>query len=645
MDPKRVTRKLSAILSADVQGYSRLMGNDEVATVRTITEYREIFSLIVSQHNGRVIDSPGDNILSEFSSVVDAIQCAVEIQNALKAENEGLPADRRMVFRMGINLGDVIHEGDRIYGDGVNVAARLESLAEGGGICISGTAFDQVGKKIPLGYEYLGEQSVKNIEKPVRAYKILVEPEAVGKVIGEKRRLKVSHWTAIFGLVMLIIVVGTLTFWDFYVKPDVAPASVEKMAFPLPEKPSIAVLPFVNMSGEAKQEYIADGLTDNITNALSSLNPLFVITRNSSYTYKGKPVNAKQISEDLGVRYILEGSIQKSGNKLRVSARLIDALKGSYVWSKKYDRKMTDLFDVLDEITKATAIALQHELFDLNPDWGCTRNLEAWSYAVKAQDLMSHHKKEDNLRTRELAKQAMELDDEAPCPVLLVGWTHLFDARYGWSSSRTESMKLALEYANKALSLKHGDSSTYWLLGTIYADQGQLSKALPAYRKAVETSPNNALLLGSFARALQYAGYTDEAIAMYKQGMRIHPYYPAWFLWFLMRSYLHAELYDEAFATGKILLERCEKGELNPIIPHILLAEAYMHIGKQKEAIEQATEVLKINPRFTLEKWQKSQPYQNPADLERRLVALRKAGLPDKSPMSVTNNPSTSVVD
>jgi class 3 adenylate cyclase len=301
-----VMRKLTAIFSADVEGYSRLMGEDELATVETLTSYKETMRKLIRQYRGRVVDSTGDNLLAEFASVVDAVQCAVEVQQVLDSKNEALPENRRMEFRIGINLGDVIEEGEVIYGDGVNVAARVESLAEGGGISISGTAYDQLGKKLPLGYEYLGEQSVKNIEKPVRVYRVLTEAEAAGKVIGEIRpKTKQLRGVAIGAVAVLIIVAGALAIWNFYFRPQFEPASVERMAYDLPDKPSIAVLPFDNLTGEKDQEYFSDGVTEEIITALTKTPQLFVIARNSTFSYKGKPVKIQQVAEELGVQYVL----------------------------------------------------------------------------------------------------------------------------------------------------------------------------------------------------------------------------------------------------------------------------------------------------------------------------------------------------
>jgi len=377
-------RKLTTIFSADVAGYSKLMGNDEAATVKTITAYRKVMSELITQHRGRVIDSPGDNLLADFGSVVDAVQCAVAVQKELRARNSELPEDRKMEFRIGINLGDVIEEGDRIYGDGVNIAARLEGLADPGGICISKTAFDHIESKLPYGYDFIGDQTVKNIDKPVGAYRVSMEPRVT--VTGKsKKEESVPVWRRkaflVRGVAVLVVAVA-VGIWQFYIqRPSVEPASVEKMAFPLPDKPSIAVLPFNNLNGDPKQEYFSDGLTEEIITALSKIQQLFVIARNSTFTYKGKPVNVKTMAEDLGVRYVLEGSIQKSGDQIRVNVQLIDALTGHHQWSDRYDRKFEDIFKLKDEIIFKIAIELAVELTDGERARSLSRytdNLEAW---------------------------------------------------------------------------------------------------------------------------------------------------------------------------------------------------------------------------------------------------------------------------
>jgi len=355
MTTQEVKRKLAAILSADVKGYSRLMGEDEKGTVRTLNAYKELMAGLIQHHHGRMVDAPGDNLLAEFASVVDAVECAVEIQKELKTRNADLPENRRMEFRIGVNLGDVIEDGEQILGDGVNIAARLESLSEAGGICISGTAFDQVRNKLELGYDYLGEQSVKNIALPVRVYKVLMEPEAAGKVIGEKK-VKPKQWQrVVISLVAaVIVVVAAIAIWRLYLRPTTPPvevASKEKMAFPLPDVPSIAVLPFVNMSEDPKQEFLCDGITEEIITALSRVPRLFVIARNSTSIYKGRSVKVKQVSEELGVRYVLEGSLQRSGDRVRITAQLIDALTGHHLWAERYDRDLKDIFALQDEIT------------------------------------------------------------------------------------------------------------------------------------------------------------------------------------------------------------------------------------------------------------------------------------------------------
>jgi adenylate cyclase len=314
MAEERAKRKLSGILSADAVGYSRLMEQDEASTIRTLEESKELMANLIEQNRGRVVDDPGDNLLAEFGSVVDAVDCAVKIQQELKAKNAELSDDKKMEFRIGVNLGDVVEEASRIYGDGVNIAARIEGLAGPGGIAISRTAYDHLKNKLRLGYEYLGEHSVKNISEPVQVYRVLMDPESAGKVIGEKRFLgKISRRVAIALIIILVIVAGGLLSWIIYSHQSkkVEAASLDRMAYPLPEKPSIAVLAFDNLSGDPDQEYISDGLTEEIITGLSKVPELFVIARNSSFYYKGKPVKIQQVSEELGVRYVLEGSVRR----------------------------------------------------------------------------------------------------------------------------------------------------------------------------------------------------------------------------------------------------------------------------------------------------------------------------------------------
>jgi len=369
-------RKLTAILSADVKGYSRLMGEDEEATIRTLTAYREEMAAIIQQHRGRVVDSPGDNLLAEFASAVDAVQGAVAIQKELKTRNAELPANRQMEYRIGINVGDIVVEGERIYGDGVNIAARLESLAEGGGINISGTVYDQIANKLALGYTYEGEQQVKNIAKPVRVYKVELEPGRAtpGVTVGAAPRgrpdTKVSRahptWTAVVAVIAVLLVgAGIVVFKNLSLRsspgqpqgvapttPQVEVPSEEAPALPLPDKPSIAVLPFVNMSGDPEQEYFSDGITDDLITDLSKISGLFVIARNSVFTYKGKAVKVEEVGRELGVRYVLEGSTRRAAGRVRINAQLVDATTGGHLWAERYDRELKEVFALQDEITQ-----------------------------------------------------------------------------------------------------------------------------------------------------------------------------------------------------------------------------------------------------------------------------------------------------
>jgi adenylate cyclase len=364
VNTEKFERKLSAILSADVKGYSRLMRADEDETVRTLTAYRRAIAKLVGQYRGRVVDSPGDNVLTEFGSGLDAVNCAVEIQRELAERNEELPPERRMEFRIGVNSGDVIQEGERIYGDGVNIAARVEGLAEGGGICISGTVYDSIEGKLGLEFEYLGEHEVKNIDKPIRVYRILSFPGAAAYRVAKAKKAVSKTWrNAILVAIAVIAVGAAVAAWHFHFRPPpIEAASVDKMAFPLPDKPSIAVLPFDNLTGDPQQEYFSDGMTEEIITALSKVPYLFVIARNSTFSYKGKPVKIRQVAEELGVRYVLEGSVRRAGDRVRVTAQLIDAIKGHHLWAERYDRELKETFALQDEITRKILVALEVRL-------------------------------------------------------------------------------------------------------------------------------------------------------------------------------------------------------------------------------------------------------------------------------------------
>jgi TolB-like protein/class 3 adenylate cyclase len=416
MTAERYERKLIGILSADVKGYSRLMGEDEEATIHTLTAYREVMANLIQKHQGLVVDSPGDNVLAQFKSVVDAVRCAVEIQEELKVRNTELPENRKMEFRIGVNLGDVIEEGERIYGDGVNIAARVEGLAEGGGISISGTVHDHIEHKLALGYEFLGEHTVKNIKKPVRVYRVLMEPGA-GAAVGRKKRpgLRRWQWAALAVLGVLIVGAAAVVIWNVYFRPapPVEELAVEPIrSLELPDKPSIAVLPFVNMSGDPEQEYFSDGITEDLITDLSKISGLFVIARNSVFVYKGKGVKTAEVGRELGVRYVLEGSVRKANDRVRITAQLVDANTGGHLWAERYDRDLKDIFALQDEVTQKIVAALAVKLTEDEQERLVrkgTDSLEAYDFTLRGWDYFFRFTMEANAQAREMFERAIDL--------------------------------------------------------------------------------------------------------------------------------------------------------------------------------------------------------------------------------------------
>jgi adenylate cyclase len=622
-------RKLTAILSADVIGYSRLMRDDEEATVRDLAAHRVLIFDIIKQHNGRVVDSPGDNILAEFASVVDAVNGAIKIQGEIKESNTSIHPDRRMEFRIGINLGDVIEEDDRIYGDGVNIAARVEGLAAGGGIAISGTVYEHIKDKLSLGYHYLGEQDVKNIPEPVRVYRLLTEPADSGKLIGEeKTKSNKLLWAAAGAIVLIIMGLCTITIKNYYLRPAFEPASAEKMAFPLPEKPSIAVLPFDNMSGDPEQDYIADGISENIISALSKISEMFVIARNSTFTYKGKPVKVQQVSEELGVRYVMEGSAQKIGNRIRVTAELIDATTGHNLWSEKYDRDLKDLFAIQDEITLEIIQAMRVQLTDgkqASVTGKGTKNLDAYLKANQALEQFYRMNKDGSMKAKELAKEAIALDPNYAFPYAILASAHMLDVWFKFSASSKESMSLAAQAAQKALTLDDSDPKVYAALCNLYIMQRQYEKAISAAERQLELSPSGAQAHGSMGLALYFADRATEAIPFMEQAIRLDPYPSAVTFRLLGGCYRRAGRYEEAITAYKKALQK------NPddIFTHIGLAATYVKLGQEKEARAEAKEVIRIHPKFSLANFAKSVHFKDQAGVDDFIECLRNAGLPE----------------
>jgi adenylate cyclase len=643
MTTEKVKRKLTAILSADVKGYSRLMGADEVGTIRILQTYRGVISDLIQKKGGRVVDSPGDNVLAEFASVVDALESAVEIQRELKVRNADRSESRRMEFRIGINLGDVIEEGERIYGDGVNISARIEGLADGGGICISGTAFDHVGKRLPLGYEFMGEQAVKNIEKPVRVYRVLMEPEQAGKVIGEREgKGRRWRWAAVAAVVL---VAGALALWNFYLRPPpIEPASKEKMAFPLPDKPSIAVLPFTNMSDDPKQEFFSDGISEEIINALCKVPQVFVIARNSSFTYKGKPVKIQQVAQDLGVNYVLEGSVRRNENRIRITAQLIDALTGRHVFSERYDRDLKEIFATQDEIAIKVLTALRVALTDgeiARLQGRGVSNIDAFFKLLEAHTLTQSMNKESSARARRLAEEALLIEPESSRAYFLLASTHFIDFWVGPPRSPAESIAQGIAMAQKTIEMDPNNAAAYSLLGMLYVTKAEYDKAVEVAERGASMDPNSVTAVYLYGSTLMHASRHEEAIPVLEKAIRLSPLNPPLqCLSNLASCYANRGRYDEAVK----LLKRVLQEQPNQYLANISLTSVYAQMDRIEDARAQAAQVLRINPKFSLESLAKTWRNKDPAITERSVNALRKAGLPVKPPLPFPDKPSIAVL-
>jgi len=625
-------RKLAAVLSADAVGYSRLMEQDEEGSLKTLKACFQAMGSLVAKHRGHVVAIHGDNLLAEFGSVVDAVQCAVEIQSGLKGKNEAVPEESRMPFRIGINLGDVIEEDGNIYGDGVNVASRLESLADAGGICISRSVHDHVKNRLNVGFQSLGSHSVKNISEPVRVYRILPEPDPFGKAIG-KAWYRLKQWQKVaFTLVVAILPVVANLAVKKYMDPSDSMSGIfslftGKTALPLPDKPSIAVLPFENMTGDPKQEYFTDGFTEEIITSLSKISSLFVISRNSSFTYKGKPVKLKKVSKELGVRYVMEGSIQKSGDRVRINAQLIDAVSDQHLWAEHYDRGMQDIFALQDEIILKILTALQVNLTtgEQTRVWAKgTKNLEAYLKLMQAREAIILGNAESVARARTLAEETIALDPHYAQAFMYMGGTHVMDFLLGSSKSPKESLAQGIEWTQKALAMDDSLAEAHARLGHLYTFVKRHEEAIAEAEKAMAMDPNSAAVHYMACLVLRFSGKPAESIPVCKKSIRLEPFAPGIYYGNLgMAYFMNGTDCEEAVKACEEGIKRAPDG----MIVHFMATTVYSACGKEKEARKAAKELLRISPKFSAESFAKRLPQIHQKDKDRITEALHKAGL------------------
>jgi len=585
-----VERKLTTIFAADVVGYSRLMGEDEAGTLARLKSLRkELVQPKIAGGRGRIVKLMGDGLLAEFPSVVEAVRCAVDIQQDMAGREAGLPDERRIRLRIGVNLGDIIVEGSDIYGDGVNVAARLEGLAEPGGICISGKVYEEVRNKLPTAFEDLGEQEVKNIREPVRVYR----------------------WT------------------DAAVDPvpDMAGA---KAGLPLPDKPSIAVLPFDNMSDDPEQEYFADGMAEDIITALSKYRSFFVSARNSTFTYKSSAVDVKQVGRDLGVRYVLEGSVRRSGNRVRITAQLIEAESGNHIWAERYDREMADLFDLQDEITQSIVTTVIPELTDAEHARGIRKppeNLDAWELYQRGMWHAYRLTETDLSEAEDLLRKSIAMDPTFAAPWSGLGFVLQHQTAFGWTKENTSRWPEALQAAREAIMRDERDALAHAVMARILVAEDKVSQALRSAQRAVEHNENSSLANMTLSMALVAAERAPEALSHIDRALRLSPRDPLRWTHEIVRGYtLMVQVrYDEA----KQSFESSALYNNAGFWPYVHLAHLYVLMGQIEEARAAVRDALALQPDLTISHFVTFSALVGKRSLESYANNLKLAGLPE----------------
>jgi adenylate cyclase len=628
MVDESVERRLAAVVILDVVGYSRLMEWDPTGTRERFRSIQtDLVQPILDDHRGRIVKTMGDAFLIEFGSVISAVTAAILLQRRMTEHQADRSAEDRIQFRIGINLGDLIIEGDDIHGDGVNVAARLEEMAEPGGIHISGTVFDQLKQKVEADYEFLGEQRVKNITEPVRVYRVLISPGAAGKVISKKRLFLNRRPIGVMVAAGILVALVAYSVWPGIqgVPPATTDFCKQKTALAVPDKPSIAVLPFDSLSGKARQESFGDSLAEDIITALAKVSDIFVISRNSSFTFKGKPVKVQQVAKELGVRYVLEGSVQQAGDRLRVYAKLIDAKSGNHLWADRYDRRIGDLFAIRDEITFNILTALQVKLTEgeqARLTRGRTTNLEAYLLFWNATEEFQRFNKEGNAKARALAKRIIKLDPEWSRGWLMLGWTYLQAIQYG--ADRTESIRFGSKYAEKAFQMDASNPDNNAIMAFVALARGDPAKAVELGRKAVALGPSSGDVHALLGLYLNAAGRPGEAIPIIRKAMRLSPYHPTFYSIQLGRAYRLTGRHTEAILEYKKLACRLP----DSFFPYLGQALSYARLGREKEAGAAVAELLRVRPEYSL-KLHKRRAIQKGTELARDLDNLRKAGVPE----------------
>jgi len=579
-------RRLAAIMAADVVGYSRLIRVDEEGTLAALKALRtDLIDLKIAEHHGRIVKLMGDGMLAEIPSVVDAVRAAVTTQSAIAEHNADLPEDKRLEFRVGINLGDVVIDGDDIQGDGVNVAARLEGIAEPGGICVSGMVYEGVRDRIDFLFEDLGEQEVKNIARPVRVWQWLPAGSTAAVTITTDAQL------------------------------------------PLPDKPSIAVLPFENMSGDPEQEYFVDGLTEDIITILSKVSGLLVISRNSTFLYKGQAIDVGKVANELNVRYVVEGSVRKSGDRVRITAQLIDGTSDHHVWAERYDRRLDDVFELQDEMTREIVTSLEVKLSQGEQVRVWRRqagDFSAYEHFARGRERYMDFSRESNAQAIVELRTALDISPKFGAAYAFLGWAETSNARFGWSDNPDEALERAREIAEQAIANGDDPGIGYALLGSVNFYQGKFEDAVAAAKRAVNISPSNADCYQIFAMANIAVGNWNEAVHAAESVLRLNPLIPENSLVELARAQFHLERFKECYESAVKVIERKPAW----LTARVLAAAAAASLGRTDDAKVQISEILRKNPKFSVSKWARYQTYENDSDLQVYVSGLLNAGLP-----------------